>query len=61
MEEPAVFKRKGKYYLIASGCTAWEPNTARSAVADSRYIWLPIGFTPAGKPEIRWMDKWSPR
>ena len=39
MEAPAVFKRAGKYYLIASGCTAWEPNAARSAVADS--IWGP--------------------
>ncbi len=39
MEAPAVFKRKGKYYLIASGCTAWAPNAARSAVADS--IWGP--------------------
>lgn len=35
MEAPAVFKRGGKYYLIASGCTGWNPNTARSAVADS--------------------------
>jgi len=34
MEAPAVFKRAGKYYLIASGCTAWAPNAARSAVAD---------------------------
>jgi beta-galactosidase len=39
MEAPAVFKRQGKYYLIASGCTAWAPNAARSAVADS--IWGP--------------------
>lgn len=39
MEAPAVFKRGGKYYIIASGCTGWEPNTARSAVADS--IWGP--------------------
>ena len=39
MEAPAVFKRKGKYYLIASGCTAWAPNAARSAVANS--IWGP--------------------
>ena len=113
MEAPAVFKRKGKYYLVASGCTAWEPNAARCAVADSiwgpwtelgnpcvgekseitfqsqsthvlsitgkpdsfvfladrwnkdnlgdsRYIWLPINFDPAGKPEIRWLDQWSP-
>jgi len=35
MEAPAVFKRGGKYYLIASGCTAWEPNAARLAEADS--------------------------
>jgi hypothetical protein len=34
MEAPAVFKHDGKYYLIASGCTAWEPNAARLAVAD---------------------------
>lgn len=39
MEAPAVFKRKGKYYFIASGCTAWAPNAARSAVADN--IWGP--------------------
>lgn len=39
MEAPAVFKRGGKYYLIASGCTAWMPNAARSAVADN--IWGP--------------------
>ncbi|AQT67867.1 Glucan endo-1,3-beta-glucosidase A1 precursor [Anaerohalosphaera lusitana] len=35
MEAPAIFKRGGKYYLIASGCTGWAPNAARSAVADS--------------------------
>lgn len=35
MEAAVVFKRAGKYYFIASGCTAWEPNAARSAVADS--------------------------
>jgi hypothetical protein len=34
MEAPAVFKHKDKYYLIASGCTGWDPNPARSAVAD---------------------------
>ena len=35
MEAPAVFKRGGKYYIIASGCTAWAPNAARMGVADS--------------------------
>ena len=39
MEAPAICKRNGKYYLIASGCTGWAPNAARSAVADS--IWGP--------------------
>ena len=39
MEAPAVFKRHGKYYFLASGCTGWHPNAARSAVADS--IWGP--------------------
>ena len=39
MEAPTIFKRHGKYYFIGSGCTAWEPNAARSAVSSS--IWGP--------------------
>lgn len=35
VEAPAVFKHDGKYYFIGSGCTAWEPNAARMAIADS--------------------------
>jgi beta-xylosidase len=46
MEAPALCKRNGKYYLIASGCTGWEPNEARSAVAES--IWGP--WTELGNP-----------
>ncbi len=38
-EAPALFKRGGKYYLIASGCTGWDPNAARSFVSNS--IWGP--------------------
>lgn len=34
-EAPAVFKSKGKYYLITSLCSGWDPNPARLAVADS--------------------------
>ncbi len=34
IEAPAVFKHAGKYYLIGSGCTGWDPNPAHSAVAD---------------------------
>ena len=46
MEAPAVFKHGGKYYVIASGCTAWAPNAARSAVAEH-----PLGpWTELGNP-----------
>lgn len=34
-EAPAIFKRNGKYYIISSGCTGWDPNEAEWAVADS--------------------------
>jgi beta-galactosidase len=34
-EAPAVFKRNGKYYLLTSGCTGWEPNPAEYAVAEN--------------------------
>lgn len=34
-EAPAVFKRNGKYYVLTSGCTGWDPNHAQIAVADS--------------------------
>lgn len=34
-EAPAVFKKDSKYYLITSGCSAWDPNEAEYAVADS--------------------------
>jgi hypothetical protein len=44
MEAPAVFKRNGKYYLIASGCTGWAPNAARSAVAENIFgPWTELG------------------
>jgi Glycosyl hydrolases family 43 len=47
-EAPAVFKRNGKYYLISSGCTGWDPNRAELAVADS-----PLGpWTMLGDPCI---------
>lgn len=44
MEAPAVFKHAGKYYLIASGCSAWAPNAARSAMADNIFgPWTELG------------------
>jgi beta-xylosidase len=32
-EAPALFKHKGKYYLVTSACTGWSPNAATYAVA----------------------------
>ena len=34
-EAPAVFKRNGKYYMLSSGCTGWDPNKAKWAISDS--------------------------
>ena len=43
-EAPAVFKCDGKYYLLGSGCTGWEPNAARSAVATNIFgSWTELG------------------
>lgn len=44
MEAPAIFKHDGKYYLMMSGCSGWDPNEARSAVADSIFgDWTELG------------------
>ena len=34
-EAPALFKNQGKYYLITSLCSGWDPNPAMYAVAES--------------------------
>lgn len=34
-EAPAVFKKDGRYYMLSSGCTGWEPNKAKWSVSDS--------------------------
>jgi beta-xylosidase len=50
MEAPAVFKHDGKYYFIASGCTGWDPNPARSAVSESIWgPWSELGNLCVGK------------
>lgn len=36
-EAPAIFKRKGVYYMIGSGCTGWAPNAARWFTAKSMF------------------------
>ncbi len=43
-EAPAVFKHDGRYYLLTSGCSGWDPNKAELAVADSIMgTWHTIG------------------
>ncbi len=50
MEGAALFKRAGKYYIIASDCTGWAPNAARSAVADKIFgDWKELGNPAIGK------------
>ncbi|MBQ9232102.1 MAG: family 43 glycosylhydrolase [Prevotella sp.] len=49
-EAPAVFKYKGKYYLLTSGCSGWDPNVADMAVADSMLgEWTSLGNPCVGK------------
>jgi len=49
MEAPTVFKHGGRYYLIASDCTAWAPNAARCAMADNIFgPWTELGNPCAG-------------
>ncbi|MDX8341007.1 glycoside hydrolase family 43 protein [Draconibacterium sp. IB214405] len=38
-EAPAIFTKDGKYFMITSGCTGWDPNAARLFTAES--IWGP--------------------
>jgi beta-xylosidase len=38
-EAPAIFKKDGRYFMITSGCTGWDPNAARLHTADN--IWGP--------------------
>ncbi|HYO08665.1 MAG TPA: glycoside hydrolase family 43 protein [Tepidisphaeraceae bacterium] len=37
MEAFALCKRKGRYWMLASGCSGWEPNEARSAVTEDLF------------------------
>jgi hypothetical protein len=51
-EAPALFKAKGSYYLITSGCAGWEPNDARLFRAKSIWgLWEKIGNPCRGTPQ----------
>jgi hypothetical protein len=45
-EAPALFKHRGRYFLVTSACTGWQPNAARLYTADS--IWGP--WSSQGNP-----------
>ena len=34
-EAPAIFKRKGMYYMLTSACTGWAPNQGQYAMCDT--------------------------
>lgn len=49
-EAPAVFKHEDKYYILSSGCTAWDPNQAEYAMAESMMgEWKVMGNPCSGK------------
>ncbi|MCM5664056.1 glycoside hydrolase family 43 protein [Galbibacter mesophilus] len=51
-EAPAIFKKDGKYYMFSSGLTGWDPNPARSAMADSMLgPWKSLGNPVRGSEE----------
>ncbi|MEM6855533.1 MAG: glycoside hydrolase family 43 protein [Planctomycetota bacterium] len=57
MEAHAITKAQGRYWYLASGCTGWDPNEARSAVADRLDgPWEELGNPCRGgdRPELTW-------
>ena len=51
-EAPAMFKHGGKYFLITSGTSGWDPNAARLASADSIFgPWQELGNPCVGTDE----------
>jgi len=62
-EAPVLFKYAGRYWMISSDCSGWDPNTARSAVADSIFgPWKELGnpctdgTLPANTPRLPLAD-----
>ncbi len=59
-EAPALVKRNGKYFLITSGCTGWEPNAARSFVSNSIWgPWISLGNPARGNNAERTFESQS--
>lgn len=59
-EAPAIFKKDGRYYMITSGTTGWDPNPARSAVADHPLgPWHELGDPSRGNEQQVKTTFWS--
>ena len=43
-EAPALFKHNGRYFMITSGCTGWDPNKALVHTARWVTMVLPVAF-----------------
>jgi lysophospholipase L1-like esterase len=53
-EAPALFKRKGLYYLVTSGCTGWYPNRALYATAPRVTGPWTVQGDPLSGPDAEW-------
>jgi len=53
-EAPALFKRKGLYYLVTSGCTGWYPNRALYATAPKVTGPWTVRGDPLVGPDAEW-------
>ncbi|CAA0841056.1 Arabinanase/levansucrase/invertase [Striga hermonthica] len=52
-EAPALFKHRGTYYMITSGCTGWAPNAALAHAAESMMgPWETLGSPCIGGNEV---------
>ncbi|WP_197089514.1 family 43 glycosylhydrolase [Bacillus sp. SA1-12] len=59
-EAPAMFKYAGKYYMITSGATGWDPNPARYTVADDIFgEWKPLRNPAVGEKASTTFDSQS--
>ena len=59
-EAPAVFKRKGIYYMMTSGATGWDPNQARYWMAESLIgEWVNMGDPSIGDTKATTFDTQS--
>lgn len=59
-EAPAVFKKEGKYYMVVSEATGWDPNSAQLLVADDIMgEWKSLGQFAFGSKEETTFDSQS--